>query len=233
MNRNREKLGENHEPLSKLIKKSDERMEKKFAMTNTVKIFQITCTKAQMIGETGTAFSLGPWGSNTPYYEGYDDGGKEYILPDGYHLAHNRLGEPTIYDAQDRDASLVPSQKGPRLVTSVDNVLLKEFKALSSEEALAQVKKKHGLDEYARAVRRFADDRVFRGMRTPEDFHELDVSWAAGRGVEITDKTIARHYERVCGWAVENMKAAGLVVDQALKQPGPSVEAQKGVGLSL
>jgi hypothetical protein len=56
-------------------------------MSKTVKLYIITCTKAYRMDEQGTRVSLEPWQSNSIYYDGYDDGGHDYILPDGYHVA--------------------------------------------------------------------------------------------------------------------------------------------------
>ena len=40
-----------------------------------------------MISDQGDGFNLGPWGQNTDTIKGYDDGGKEYILPAEYEVA--------------------------------------------------------------------------------------------------------------------------------------------------
>jgi hypothetical protein len=69
---------------------------------NTVKLYKITRTKTYMMCEQGEGFSLYPWGSNTPSCEGEDDGGKDYILPDGYHIGETKSGEKMIYDANDK-----------------------------------------------------------------------------------------------------------------------------------
>lgn len=64
----------------------------------TVKLYKITCTKAFVASaELGSGFSLTPWGNDTEYYEGYDDGGKDYILPDGYEVAKSNGGTMEIY----------------------------------------------------------------------------------------------------------------------------------------
>jgi len=48
----------------------------------TVTLYKIEVTKAYQMAEQGTGYSLEPWSGNTAYYEGADDGGKEYALPD-------------------------------------------------------------------------------------------------------------------------------------------------------
>lgn len=62
-----------------------------------VKIYLVTCTQGYSMDEQGEGFSLEPWGKNASYYEGYDDGGQDYILPKGYHLAENTLRQTLIY----------------------------------------------------------------------------------------------------------------------------------------
>lgn len=64
---------------------------------NTVKIYRIYCHNAPEMYATGERLSLEPWGKNTPDYQGEDDGGTEYILPDGYHVSEDRAGTPHIY----------------------------------------------------------------------------------------------------------------------------------------
>ena len=54
-----------------------------------VKIYKNTCTKAYMMAEQGSGFSLRPWGNNTEYYEGGDDGGIDYVLPAGFVCAES------------------------------------------------------------------------------------------------------------------------------------------------
>ena len=51
--------------------------------------------------------SLSPWGANTIHYDGWDDGGKEYILPDGYEVTNDMVGSPQIWGPDDRVWELV------------------------------------------------------------------------------------------------------------------------------
>lgn len=85
-------------------------------MTTMIKIYRITCTKAYMMGEQGTGYSLRPWGDNTPHYEGYDDGGAEYVLPDGYTVAMSRCGLLEIYDPRGHCCTLAPRSDHPLLI---------------------------------------------------------------------------------------------------------------------
>lgn len=63
---------------------------------NTVTLFKCTCTKGQMMGEQGESFSFHPW-RNTVAYEGYDDGGKKYIVPKGFEVCPDSCGAPQFY----------------------------------------------------------------------------------------------------------------------------------------
>ena len=65
-----------------------------------IKIYKITCTRAVMMDEQGEGYSLYPWGDDTCSYEGYDDGGKMYVLPDGYEVVRSQYGEKCIYNAR-------------------------------------------------------------------------------------------------------------------------------------
>lgn len=96
-------------------------------MSNTVKIYNVTITQAYMMSEQGTGFSLNPWGKNTMYYSGYDDGGKDYILPDGYELAESNSGEMHIYNAEGEYCTLVNKFDCPILMTSNEEIMLKKL----------------------------------------------------------------------------------------------------------
>ena len=52
----------------------------------TVKLYTMECTKAFSIHEQGSSYSLNPWGENTTEIDGYDDGGKDYDMPDGFEV---------------------------------------------------------------------------------------------------------------------------------------------------
>ena len=90
----------------------------------TVKLYQITVTKSYMMDEQGTGFSLKPWGDNTIHYEGYDDGGKEYQLPEGYELSETTMGELAIFDNKGEYCKIVGADV-PTLVSGLGQVKLK------------------------------------------------------------------------------------------------------------
>jgi len=49
-----------------------------------VKIYKVTCTNAYRLEEQQTGYQLTPWGEDTLYYQGFDDGGVNYRIPSGY-----------------------------------------------------------------------------------------------------------------------------------------------------
>lgn len=93
----------------------------------TVTIYKVTCTEGYMMDEQGTGFSLEPWGRDTTYYKGYDDGGKEYLLPVGYEVGETKYDEPAIYLDGTYYCDIVRDTGGiPTLVSSRGIVPLRE-----------------------------------------------------------------------------------------------------------
>lgn len=87
-------------------------------MENVVKLYKITITKAYMMSEQGTGYSLTPWSGNNVDYEGYDDGGRDYLLPEGYKVGETVDGTIAIFDANDQYCSISAKNNGnPTLVT--------------------------------------------------------------------------------------------------------------------
>lgn len=91
----------------------------------TVKIYKVTCTNAFLASDQGTGFSLSPWGSNTPNYQGYDDGGRDYVLPDGYIIAKSEGGSLGFYDFDDDHCPLDTQHGKPVLLTSAGSRYLR------------------------------------------------------------------------------------------------------------
>ena len=81
-----------------------------------IKIYKITCTRAVMMDEQGEGYSLYPWGDDTCSYEGYDDGGKMYVLPDGYEVGRSQYGEKCIYNARGSYCPLTKQYNSPAIV---------------------------------------------------------------------------------------------------------------------
>lgn len=102
---------------------------------NTVTIYKVECTKAYQMTEQGTGYSLSPWGNDTEYYEGHDDGGRLYTLPEGYTVAQCNGGTEEIYDEQGKHCSIVMHKSGlPELVSSTRTVVLKMNLGLEPEK---------------------------------------------------------------------------------------------------
>jgi len=85
-----------------------------------IKIYKINVDQAYVASsEQGTHYSLRPWGKNTPYYQGDDDGGRDYVLPPGYELSTTQYGEPAIYDSTGAYCDIVVHNSGrPQLSTA-------------------------------------------------------------------------------------------------------------------
>ena len=99
-------------------------------MSEIVTIYTITCYSAENPEEEGTSCSLLPWDGRIPGRSGQDDGGREYVLPDGYSLGAEEDdltpavlgqqgpcalllhdGRPLLIDEQKRRAFLLESVK--------------------------------------------------------------------------------------------------------------------------
>lgn len=84
----------------------------------TVTIYKVTCTKAYMMCEQGHGFSLEDWGNNTMEYEGYDDGGKKYTMPNGYTVEELTDGRHAIFDPDGGHCDLFAHSCGrPQLIS--------------------------------------------------------------------------------------------------------------------
>jgi len=73
----------------------------------TIKIYNIWCYTAMMIAETGSRYSLEPWGNNIPDYKGEDDGGHEYVLPDYIEQGEYVSGTKYLEDIRDRNRVVI------------------------------------------------------------------------------------------------------------------------------
>lgn len=87
------------------------------AMANTVTLYSVSCTKARHYSELyNDRFSLRDWGADTEDYKGYDDGGKQYILPDGYEVAECAGGTLEFYNAAGKHCPLTTLGNTPVIV---------------------------------------------------------------------------------------------------------------------
>ncbi len=95
-----------------------------------IKIYKITITKAYVASlELGTRFSLSPWSDNIDY-EGFDDDGRDYVLPEGYDIGKDSDNQLHIYDSKGSYCELVKRYGNPA-ISVADNplpVILKRVK---------------------------------------------------------------------------------------------------------
>jgi hypothetical protein len=85
-------------------------------------IYKRTITKAWQMTEQGDHYSLEPWGDDTRQYKGFDDGGKEYQLPDGYKVARDNYGDITIWTDAGAPCTIFADKRGlPALSTITGN----------------------------------------------------------------------------------------------------------------
>ena len=95
---------------------------------NTVTLYKITQTIAFQMSEQGEGYSLEPYSSNSTYYEGEDDGGKDYILPEGYTVAEAMMGETQIYNSKGEHCQIIKKFNSPCLITSEGEIMLAQVK---------------------------------------------------------------------------------------------------------
>jgi hypothetical protein len=98
-------------------------MKKYVNKCQQIKIYKITCTKGYQASECGTSFSLRPWGKDTAYYEGHDDGGVMYDLPEGFELAETIDDTPAIYKGNEH-YDLTSYFKSPMITNGDETIVL-------------------------------------------------------------------------------------------------------------
>ena len=81
-----------------------------------IKLYKITCTEGIYADDTqGSHYSLEPWGSDTLTIKGYDDGGQDYRLPDGYTVRETINGQHAIYNAAGEHCALITIGNTPAI----------------------------------------------------------------------------------------------------------------------
>lgn len=90
-------------------------------MNKSVILYAIECTKAHQKYEQGRGFSLSPWGCNTEHYEGNDDGGHSYLLPEGYSVATVASGESAIFDPDGNHCEILRHSSDRPQLASISN----------------------------------------------------------------------------------------------------------------
>ena len=114
---------------------------------DTVKLYRCTCTAGVYSDDTqGTNYSLEPWGNDTLEIKGYDDGGQDYRLPDGYTVRETISGQHMIYNADMQYCSLVTVHNAPAIsdINKAGYIFLKKIDA-ETERLYGEYERENGL----------------------------------------------------------------------------------------
>lgn len=95
-------------------------------METTVKIYKVKCVRSPFIHEQGTWLDLYPWRGDDTEYIGYDDGGTDYILPEGYDVRLNNTDMKMIYNSDSMPCAIINHYGSPALAINNDTILLKK-----------------------------------------------------------------------------------------------------------
>lgn len=90
---------------------------------NTVTIYRVHREGTYSMYEQGESYSLEPWGDDTSYYEGWDDGGQKYMLPEGCTVGKLISGEKMIF-SDGMAVPLIEVNGKPALALTPDGVVL-------------------------------------------------------------------------------------------------------------
>ena len=91
-----------------------------------VTLYKVTITKAYIASmELGSHFSLSPWGMDTAEYGGYDDGGKEYEMPNDFCVAESNGGSLEFYGPDGIHFALATVGNHPMITNGHQNIHLK------------------------------------------------------------------------------------------------------------
>ena len=99
-------------------------------MTTKIKLYKATCTKSVLMSDQGQGYGLEPWGDDTDMLQGYDDGGHDYLLPTGYHVATSKSGPQEIYNKNGVHCDLgIGYQRDPIIVDGKTIITLQREEA--------------------------------------------------------------------------------------------------------
>lgn len=101
-------------------------------------IYKIRCYAALDPTQEGESCSLMPW-NEAPGCRGNDDGGKEYVLPEGYTHGENENGIPVLLNKDGKPCGLILHNDCPMLVDSERRFafLLEPVKKIATYRELA------------------------------------------------------------------------------------------------
>jgi hypothetical protein len=97
----------------------------------TVKIYKIFCNQSFGALKSDVWYSLEPWNKNTIDYDGSDDGGQDYIIPDGFTVAEGNDKQLHFYDSNDRYCELISQFGKPAICIGMGTIILKSAAAAS------------------------------------------------------------------------------------------------------
>ena len=145
-----------------------------------VKIYKIYIEQSYEISTDRSAYSLSPWGENTAYYKGDDDGGRDYILPDGYEVALNANDDLTIFNAKAKGCDLIKYNGKPAIEdTDSDYPIVLELAKEPELISLSEYANLNSKDE--RTLRKKAEDGGFATAR------KIGRNWVIDRNEICTD----------------------------------------------
>lgn len=91
----------------------------------TVKIYKIYCNKSFGMLKRDTWYCLEPWSGNTSDYDGSDDGGKDYIIPDGFTVSKGNDNMLHFYDSNNNYCKLTTEFGKPAIMIGTSFKVLK------------------------------------------------------------------------------------------------------------
>lgn len=108
-------------------------------MNEIVTIYKIRCFAALDPEQEGESCSLLPWDDSSPDCRGEDDGGREYVLPEGYKQGRTEEGFPVVFGKEGGACELVLHNGCPLLVDPEKRMahLLEPVKKIATYRHLA------------------------------------------------------------------------------------------------
>ncbi|HCW80850.1 MAG TPA: hypothetical protein DG942_07095 [Ruminococcaceae bacterium] len=107
-------------------------------MSQIVTVYKIKCYAALEPSKEGDSCSLLPWDDSDPGVRGEDDGGREYVLPEGYTQGSSESGSPAIFGESGNRCDLLLHNGCPLLIDSKKRLapLLEPVKKMASYREL-------------------------------------------------------------------------------------------------
>lgn len=103
-------------------------------MSQIVTVYKLKCYAALSPSQEGESCSLLPWDDSDPGMRGEDDGGREYVLPEGYTQSTSKDYVPEIFGPEGNRCELVLHNDCPLLIDSKKRLahLLEPVKKMAS-----------------------------------------------------------------------------------------------------